>query len=348
MVTAGIFLIIRCSVIFEFSQNILSCLIFWGLVTVVISGLIANFQTDLKKIIAYSTCSQLGYMVIACGMSDYLLALFHLVNHACFKALLFLAAGAVIHNFLNEQDLRKLSATHELSPLLSTCFDIGALCLSAFPFFGGFYTKDLIIESGSVPTFGFNSLVYYFGLFGAMLTIGYSSLITEVNTEEEIYVYKKFYFIKEDVGLFFGVPLIVLSILSLFSGYYLKFFFDNSMNIFFESVFIYPRTAVLLQARDYAPFYIQIFPLFLGFFFIFCFNGSFFSQQPLFYFFKQPDFNKKSNSIFYSAERLFVNKFYFDELFYHYVISRFFSFSLLTFEVFDKGLLEIFGPKGIF
>jgi len=109
MVTAGVYLIIRCSFIFEFSNLCLDILVYLSSITVLVFGVIGCFQYDIKKIIAFSTCSQLGYMVLACGLSGYNFALYHLVNHASFKALLFLAAGSIIHSMNNEQDIRKLS-----------------------------------------------------------------------------------------------------------------------------------------------------------------------------------------------------------------------------------------------
>jgi NADH-ubiquinone oxidoreductase chain 5 len=117
------------------------------------SGLLQN---DLKKVIAYSTCSQLGYMVFACGLSSYALSLFHLTNHAFFKALLFLSAGAVIHSVSNEQDMRKLGRLIQLLPYTYAMFVIGSLALIGFPFLSGFYSKDLILEiaAGSITVGG--------------------------------------------------------------------------------------------------------------------------------------------------------------------------------------------------
>ena len=108
MVTAGVFLIIRSSIFFEYSDNILNLLCIFGSITALFSGLVATFQYDIKRIIAYSTCSQLGYMFFSCGLSNYHVAFYHLFTHAFFKALLFLSAGALIHSLLDEQDLRKM------------------------------------------------------------------------------------------------------------------------------------------------------------------------------------------------------------------------------------------------
>jgi NADH-ubiquinone oxidoreductase chain 5 len=172
MVTAGIFLIIRCSYIFEFSYIASIIMVYLGSFTIVIFGLIGLFQYDLKKIIAFSTCSQLGYMVLACGLSAYQLALFHLFNHAGFKALLFLAAGSIIHIMNNEQDIRKLNGFFYINPTISIFFIIANLSLIGLPFFSGSYSKDAIINSSA--WYLNNPVIYLSTLVGVLLTTMYS------------------------------------------------------------------------------------------------------------------------------------------------------------------------------
>ena len=147
MVTAGIFLIIRCSFLFEHTPTILLFCIFIGSLTAFFAATTGLLQNDIKRIIAFSTCSQLGYMLVACGLSSYSLALFHLFNHAFFKALLFLAAGSVIHAIQDEQDIRKMGGLFLFLPLTFSFFLVGSLSLIGFPFLSGFYSKDIIIES---------------------------------------------------------------------------------------------------------------------------------------------------------------------------------------------------------
>ena len=146
MVTAGIFLLIRCSFIFEYSPIILTLITFIGAITALFSSIIGLLQNDIKKIIAYSTCSQLGYMIFTCGLSNYSLAFFHLTNHAFFKALLFLSAGSIIHGLFNEQDIRKMGGLIKLFPYTYVSIFIGSLALIGFPFLTGFYSKDIILE----------------------------------------------------------------------------------------------------------------------------------------------------------------------------------------------------------
>jgi len=146
MVTAGVFLLIRISPLLELTPLILLIIIFLGSLTSFMSGTIGLVQSDLKKVIAYSTCSQLGYMVMICGFSHYYCGLFHLFNHGFFKALLFLSAGSIIHAVNNEQDMRKSGGLKLSLPLSYICVIVGSLSLCGIPFLTGFYSKDLLIE----------------------------------------------------------------------------------------------------------------------------------------------------------------------------------------------------------
>jgi NADH-ubiquinone oxidoreductase chain 5 len=146
MVTAGVFLVIRMSPVFELSSSILILIIIIGSLTSFFSATVGMVQNDLKKVIAYSTCSQLGYMIMICGFSFYDLSLFHLINHGFFKALLFLSAGSIIHAINDEQDMRKYGALKNLLPLIYIFIIIGSIALIGLPFLSGFYSKDLIIE----------------------------------------------------------------------------------------------------------------------------------------------------------------------------------------------------------
>jgi NADH-ubiquinone oxidoreductase chain 5 len=155
MVTAGVFLIIRLSPMFEFLPFILIIMSFVGSLTAFLGASIGMLQNDIKKIIAYSTCSQLGYMIFSCGISNYSGSFFHLINHAFFKALLFLSAGAIIHALYDEQDIRKMGNLAQIQPFIYVSFLIGSLALIGFPFLSGFYSKDFILES-SITTYNIN------------------------------------------------------------------------------------------------------------------------------------------------------------------------------------------------
>jgi len=174
MVTAGVFLVIKSSFLFEFASNILMFIGFIGGLTALISAMIGIFQFDIKKIVAYSTCSQLGYMFFSCSVSNYNVALFHLFNHAFFKALLFLSMGSVIHALLDEQDIRRMGGLARLLPFTYTMVLIGSLSLLAFPFLTGFYSKDMILEL-TYAYYTINSYFFYIlGLLAAFCTSFYS------------------------------------------------------------------------------------------------------------------------------------------------------------------------------
>ena len=146
MVTAGVFLVVRCSPIFEYSQAALNVVAVVGMTTAFFAATVALVQNDIKKIVAYSTCSQLGYMFFAAGVGAYHVAIFHLFTHAFFKALLFLGSGCVIHSFSNQQDIRSMGGVWKKIPFTYILMIIGTLSLTGFPFLSGFYSKDAIIE----------------------------------------------------------------------------------------------------------------------------------------------------------------------------------------------------------
>jgi NADH-ubiquinone oxidoreductase chain 5 len=225
MVTAGVFLVIRCSYFIEYSETVLNLLIFFGCISTLFAGFVAFFQYDIKKIIAYSTCSQLGYMFIACGLSNYPLAMFHLFNHAFFKALLFLSAGVIIHSFFGEQDMRKYGGNIlKLLPFTYICFLIASLAIMGFPFLTGFFSKELIIEYGTQRYIIDSNFSYTITIFSALFTVLYSfkllifTFITKsVNGFKQNYkIFSEMYIESHD---YMFKAQIILTIMSLFIGY---------------------------------------------------------------------------------------------------------------------------------
>jgi len=175
MVTAGVFLVIRSSFLFEYSTSILLFVSFIGGITALFSSMIGAFQFDIKKIVAYSTCSQLGYMFFSAGLSIYTISLFHLFNHAFFKALLFLSMGSIIHGLMDEQDFRKMGGLAFMFPLTYICVLVGSISLMAVPYLTGFFSKDFILEL-SFAFFNVMSIfIYFIGTFAAFLTAFYST-----------------------------------------------------------------------------------------------------------------------------------------------------------------------------
>lgn len=222
MVTAGVFLIIRISPLFEQTPTILIIVVLMGSLTAFFTSTIGLAQNDLKKVIAYSTCSQLGYMVMICGFSHYNSSLFHLINHGFFKALLFLSAGSIIHAVANEQDFRKMGALRFILPLSFTCIIIGSASLMGLPFLTGFYSKDLILEL----IYGefYLSFALWLGLIAASLTAFYSfRLVYFTFLEFNQSSFKGFKKAHEGAWNLI-TPLLVLVILSILGGYFLEYF----------------------------------------------------------------------------------------------------------------------------
>jgi len=220
MVTAGVYLLMRSSPLIEYSSTVLMLCLWIGAITTVFSSLIGLFQQDIKKVIAYSTMSQLGMMVIAVGLSSYNIALFHLINHAFYKGLLFLGAGSVIHAVSDNQDFRRYGGLKPFLPLTYSVMLIASLSLVAFPFMTGFYSKDFILES-AYGQFCFSSTaVYFIAVIGAMFTTLYSVKVLYLtfltNPNGSLIDYKK----AHEGDIFMSLPLILLAIFSVFFWLY--------------------------------------------------------------------------------------------------------------------------------
>ncbi len=222
MVTAGVFLVVRCSPIYEYSELALFVITLVGMITAFFAASVALVQTDIKKIIAYSTCSQLGYMFFAAGVGAYNVAIFHLFTHAFFKALLFLGSGAVIHSFNDEQNINKMGGVRNKLPYTYALMIIGTLALTGFPFLSGFYSKDAIIEFAYLKGSTSGILAAYVGVFTALLTSIYSWRL----------IFKTFHgnYNNSDIALdkmhesplIMIIPLIILAIGAIFAGLLFK------------------------------------------------------------------------------------------------------------------------------
>ncbi|HKI61702.1 MAG TPA: NADH-quinone oxidoreductase subunit L [Mariprofundaceae bacterium] len=220
MVTAGVFMVARCSPMFEFSETALAAVTIVGAITAWMCGSIGLVQNDIKRVIAYSTCSQLGYMFVACGLSAYSVGIFHLMTHAFFKALLFLAAGSVIHAVLGEQDIRKMGQLRKYMPITYITMLIAALALSGVPPFAGYWSKDMIIEAAAVRDMGWVSDFAYFAvLSGVLMTAFYTFRMffltfhnsDRVPTETKSHIHES--------PKVITIPLMILAVGALFSGY---------------------------------------------------------------------------------------------------------------------------------
>lgn len=243
MVTAGVYLLMRISPMLEFS-NINQIIITWlGAITAIFGAACGLLENDLKKVIAFSTSSQLGYMVAACGISQYSLALFHLINHAFFKALLFLSAGAVLHAIMDEQDMRKMGNLINFLPLTYVSFIIGSLSLMAFPFLTGFYSKDFILEILFIPNNTTQTIAYLLTLVAAFLTSIYSiRLLIQTFLSKPHFNNKLSNYIKDPLDFPVQFTFIILAMGSILFGYFAQeLFVGGGTEIYINSLFTHPQ-----------------------------------------------------------------------------------------------------------
>jgi NADH-quinone oxidoreductase subunit L len=222
MVTAGIFMVARMSPLFELSETALLFIMFVGAITAFFMGLVAMVQDDIKKVVAYSTLSQLGYMTVALGVSAYSLAIFHLYTHAFFKALLFLAAGSVIIAMHHEQDIRKMGGLWKRMPITYATFLIGTLALIGFPAFSGFFSKESIIEAVHLSELPGAHYVYWMVLSGVFITAFYSLRLFFLVFHGKPRMRDETYSHVHETPKVVTVPLIILAICSVFAGYVIE------------------------------------------------------------------------------------------------------------------------------
>ena len=222
MVTAGVFRLARCSPLLEYAPDVLAGITVVGALTAFVAGTIGLVQHDRKRVIAYSTCSQLGYMIFACGLSGYEVGVFHLSNHAAFKALLFLSAGSVIHAMADEQDIRRMGGRARILPLTYSMFLIGSRARLGFPFLTGFYSKDVILEVAYASYTPSGHRAYVLGTASAFCTAFYSVRLRYRTFRAEPAGYRASYEHAHDAPIRMAVPLLVLAVGALFLGYVSK------------------------------------------------------------------------------------------------------------------------------
>ena len=336
MVTAGVFLVVRCSPIFEYSELALNIITIVGMSTAFFAATVALVQTDIKKIIAYSTCSQLGYMFFAAGVGAYNVAMFHLFTHAFFKALLFLGSGSVIHAFKDEQNINKMGGVWKKLPYTYTLMIIGTLALTGFPFLSGFYSKDAIIEFAYLRG---NTTGFYaagIGVITAFITAIYSWRL----------IFKTFHgeYNNKDIQieethespLVMLIPLIILSLGAIFAGFTFKELFlgyEGVSNFWQDSIFFLKPLST-----EHPPFWFLIStPLLVTF------------SIPIAYylFVKNKDLPEQIAKVNKPLYQFLINKWYFDELYDALFVVPSKKLGLILWKFFDIKIIDGFGPDGI-
>ena len=336
MVTAGVFLVVRCSPIYEYSQFALSLITIIGMTTAIFAASVALVQNDIKKIIAYSTCSQLGYMFFAVGVGAYNVAMFHLFTHAFFKALLFLGSGSVIHSFKNEQDITNMGGVWKKLPYTYAFMIIGTLALTGFPFLSGYYSKDAIIEFAYLRGSNLGYLAAFIGVFTALLTSIYSwRLIFKTfhgNYNNKTQDIKSLH----ESPYAMLIPLLLLSIGAIAAGFLFKDLFighEKSYEFWGESIlFLEPLN------KDHPPNW-----------FIFLTPVLVILSIPLSYyiFIKNKKITEElvyMNKPFYNFLK---NKWYFDELYQYIFVNFSKKIGMFFWKKIDLDVIDKFGPDGI-
>ena len=336
MVTAGVFLVVRCSPIYEYSELALNVITIIGMSTAFFAATVALVQTDIKKIIAYSTCSQLGYMFFAAGVGAYNVAMFHLFTHAFFKALLFLGSGSVIHAFKDEQNINNMGGVWKKLPYTYGLMVIGTLALTGFPFLSGFYSKDAIIEFAYLKG---NTTGYYaagIGIVTAFLTSIYSWRL----------IFKTFHgeYNNKDIKIeethespiVMLIPLILLSVGAIFAGYTFKELFVGSggaINFWQNSIFFLEPLST-----EHPPLWFLILTPILVIISI-----------PIAYylFVKNKNLPEQITNVNKPLYNFLLNKWYFDELYDVLIVNPSKKLGIFLWKFFDIKLIDGFGPDGI-
>lgn len=341
MVTAGVFMVARCSPLFEAAPRALVVVTLVGAMTCFFAATTGVVQNDLKRVIAYSTASQLGYMVFACGISQYTVGVFHLMNHAFFKALLFLSAGSVIHSLADQQDMRKMGGMAKLLPFTFAMMSIGSFSLVGFPFLTGFYSKDVILEVAFARYTWDANFAYFFGSICVALTSYYSFRLLFLTFIAPTQAYKSTVKTAHDAPFLLGFPLFLLAIGSIFVGYFAREMMIGLGTPFWaNAIFVLPQNSVLLES-EFIPQSTKFLPLIatatgavIAYFFT-VWNAS-------------AGFALKEH-FFVRKVYAFLNKrWYFDKVYNDWLsqVAMDFGYSI-SFKALDKGFFEICGPYGV-
>ena len=334
MVTAGVFLVARMSPLYEFATFTNLFITFIGAATAIFAASIALTQNDIKRVIAYSTCSQLGYMFFAAGVGAYNASIFHLTTHAFFKALLFLSAGSVIHAMHHEQDMRKMGGLFKKIPFTATMMWIGSLAIIGFPYLSGYYSKESILENAFYASNGIAYFAYLVGILTALLTAFYSWRLLFLTFHGENRSNNKTYDHAHESPLVMTVPLFILAIGSIFSGiffadyfigYYKKEFWDNAILLTEGSHKYLPLTQSLISKSAVAIGILVCVLIYSN------------------------NLNRAKN-LSYNLDPLYSlskNKWYVDELYHKVFVLTFFKLANFFWKKGDEKTIDGLGPNGV-
>ncbi len=340
MVTAGVFLVARCSPLFELAPAARDMVVIVGALTATFAATIALTQNDIKRIIAYSTCSQLGYMFFACGVSAYSAGVFHLMTHGFFKALLFLGAGSVIHAMSDEQDIRKMGGIWRKIPFTYAMMMIGTIAIVGFPPLSGYYSKDMILETTYVAGHEGNHIAmfaFWLGLFTAFLTSFYSWRLIFLTFHGKSRASHEVLHHIHESPLVMTIPLFVLSLGAIGAGY----IFANHLGIVNSDLSFWQGSIVggsaLLEHAHHLPMLVKKYPLIAGT------SGLLIAW--LLYIVK-PSLPGKIAKQFLPIYKLFLNKWYIDEIYHFLIVRPSLRLGNFLWKGIDVAIVDRLGPNG--
>jgi NADH-ubiquinone oxidoreductase chain 5 len=341
LVTAGIYLLLRSSPILEFSPTVLLLITLIGSTTAFFAATCGLLQNDLKRIIAFSTISQLGYMMMAIGISQYNVALMHTVNHAFFKALLFLGAGAVIHSFADQQDVRRMGGLIKILPFTYSVMLVGSLSLLATPYLTGFYSKDLILEL-AYGQYSFSGMyAFILGSITAGITAFYSFRLISLVFLTTPNGSKQTYLNSHESNITVIIPLLILALFSIFFGYVLSDLFVGVGSDFFgNSLFLHPNNISIIEAEFSINPIIKLLPAILSL------TGA---TLAILLYNISPEFiiSLTDTSLGRKIYSFLNGKYYFDVIYNHYIVSAGLKLGYIISKQIDRGSIELLGPYGL-
>ena len=341
LVTAGIYLLLRSSPILEYSSTTLLVITLIGSTTAFFAATCGLLQNDLKRIIAFSTISQLGYMMMAIGISQYNVALMHTVNHAFFKALLFLGAGAVIHSFADQQDVRRMGGLIKFLPFTYSVMLVGSLSLLATPYLTGFYSKDLILEL-AYGQYSFSGMyAFILGSITAGITAFYSFRLISLVFLTTPNGNKISYLNSHESNLTVIIPLFTLALFSIFFGYvFSDLFVGVGTDFFGNSLFNHPNNISIIEAEFSINPIIKLLPAILSL------TGA---TLAILLYHNSPEFiiDLTNNSLGRKFYSFFNGKYYFDVIYNHYMVTAGLKLGYTISKQIDRGVIELLGPYGL-
>ncbi len=338
MVTAGVFLLVRLSPLYEAASFSLEIIAIIGLITAIFAGTVAVVQNDIKRVIAYSTCSQLGFMFFSIGVKAYAIAIFHLVTHACFKALLFLGAGSIIQAMSDEHNMKKMGGLFKYIPKTYAVMWIGTLALIGIPFFSGYYSKDAIMEIVLVYGGTLGKIIYYGALFSIFLTALYAMRVMMLVFHGKIKAHEKIIAHIKESPMVMLVPLFILAIGSIFVGGILSVEFVNDSQNFWGRSIVLTSQLKLIEKVPHIPYIYLIPPVVLGFLGIIV-GWLLFEEK----FIWRDVFKKK----LYKIHLFFFEKWYIDEFYELFICRPYQKIAMILWKKGEDTIIEGIGPKGI-